>query len=74
MFLDFFDLVAESKINFEVGFNFIDTMHYGSVIFDANFGGDFGGTHGEFFTEYIHGNLASSFNVADAGFAAHLFD
>ena len=40
--LDFFDLVAEDEVEFEVGLDFFDTMHDGSVVFDANFEGDFG--------------------------------
>ena len=40
--LDFFDLVAESKIEFEVFFDFLNTMHNSGVIFDTYFGSDFG--------------------------------
>ena len=47
--LDFFDLVAEGEIEFEIVFDFFDAMHNGSVIFDADFGGDFVGAEAEFF-------------------------
>ena len=43
-FLDFFDLVAKDEIKFKAIINLLDAMHYGGVIFDTNFGGDFGGT------------------------------
>ena len=39
--LDFFDLVAENEVEFEIGLDFFDAMHDGSVVFDANFEGDF---------------------------------
>ena len=40
--LDFFNLITEIEIEFEVLFDFFDAMHDGGVIFDANFDGDFG--------------------------------
>ena len=64
-------MVTENKIELEVVFNFFDTMHDGGVVFDADFGGDFGGTEAELFGEEIHGDLTSGFDVADAGFATH---
>lgn len=42
-FLDFFDLVAQCKIELEIFFDFFDAVHDGGVIFDADFGGDFVG-------------------------------
>lgn len=72
--LDSLDLVAEVEIEFEIRLDFADAVHNGSVIFDTNLAGDFGSTHGEFFTEDIHSNLASGLDMGDAGFAAHFFD
>ena len=69
--LDFGDLVAEDEIKTEILIDFLDTMHDGGVVFDADFGGDFGGTEAELFGEEIHGDLTSGFDVADAGFATH---
>ena len=43
------DLVAEDEIETEVLVDFLDTMHDGSMVFDANFGGDFGGAEAELF-------------------------
>ncbi len=42
-FLDFFDLVTKGKIEFEVLFDSFNAVHDGSVVFDADFGGDFVG-------------------------------
>ena len=39
--LDFFDLVAEGEVKFEVLFNFFNAVHNGGVVFNADFGGDF---------------------------------
>lgn len=48
--LDFFDLVSEGKIQAEIGLDFFDAVHDGGVVLYANFGRDFSGAHGEFFT------------------------
>ena len=47
--LNFLYLVTESKVKFEVVFDFLDAVHYGGMVRDADSGGNFGGTHGEFF-------------------------
>ena len=43
------DLVAEDEVETEVLIDFLDTMHDGSMVFDANFGGNLGGAETEFF-------------------------
>ena len=43
-FLDFFDLITEGEVEFEVLLNLANTMNYGGVVLYANFGGDFIGT------------------------------
>ena len=43
------DLVAEDEIKAEILVDFLDTVHDGSMVFDADFGGDFGGTETELF-------------------------
>ena len=48
MLLDFFDLVAEGKIELEVFVDFFDAMHDSSMVFDTDLGGDFGGAELEF--------------------------
>ena len=45
LLLDFVNLIAQGEINPQVVFDFGNTMHDGGVILDANFAGDFGGTH-----------------------------
>ena len=67
------DLIAEDKIKTEVLVDFFDAMHDGGVVFDADFGSNFGGTEAELFGEEIHGDLTGGFDVADAGFATHFF-
>ena len=57
------DLVAENEIKTEVLVDFLDTMHDGGVIFDADFGGDFGGAEAKLFGEEVHGDLAGGFDV-----------
>ena len=47
--LDFFDLVAEDEIKFEVLLDFADTMDDSGVVFYADFGGDFIGTKFQIF-------------------------
>ena len=42
--LDFFDLIAEGEIEFEIFFYLFDAVHNGGVIFYTNFSGDFIGT------------------------------
>lgn len=42
----FFNLITEGEVKFEIIFDFINTVHNRGVVFDANFGSDFGGTHG----------------------------
>ena len=42
--LNFFNLVTEGEIEFKIGFDFLDTVHDGSMVFNANFIGDFSGT------------------------------
>ncbi len=69
---NFFDLIAKGKIKLEVTFDFINTMHDGTVVFDANFSGDFGGTEAKFFLEEKHCDLAGVFDVGDARFAFEL--
>ena len=69
---DFFDLVAEGEVKFEVVFDFGDTVHGGTVVLDADLGGDFGGTDAELFLEEIHGDLAGVFDVGDAIFTFEL--
>jgi len=39
--LDFFNLVAERKIQFKIFLDFFYAMHDGGVIFNANLGSDF---------------------------------
>ena len=72
--LDFFDLVAEVKIEFEFLFDFFDAVHDGGVIFDADLDGDFGGAEFELFGEEIHGDLTGGLDVGDAGFAGEFFE
>ena len=48
-FLNFGDLVAKNKVKTKVLINFFNAMHDSSVIFDADFGGYFGGAETEFF-------------------------
>ena len=69
--LDFGDLVAKDEIETEVLVDFLDAVHDGGVIFDADFGGNFSGAETEFFGEEIHGDLAGGLNVGYAGFATH---
>ena len=38
------DLVAKSKIKLEIIFDFFDTVKDSGVVFDTDFGGDFGST------------------------------
>ena len=45
--LDFFDLVTQDEVKFEVFLDFFDAVHNGGVVFNADFGGDFGGTEAE---------------------------
>ena len=61
--LNFGDLVAKDKVETEVLVDFLDAMHDGGVVFDANFGGDFGGAEAKFFGEEIHGDLAGGLDV-----------
>lgn len=46
LLLDVFYLIAQGEVEFEIGFDFFNTMHNGGVVFDADFGGNFGGAHG----------------------------
>lgn len=71
--LYFFDLIAELEIELEIFFYFLDAVHDGGVIFDANFIGDFGGAETELFGEKEHGDLASGFDVGDTGFTEDIF-
>ena len=73
-FLDFFNLVAEGKVELKVSFNFFDAMHNGGVIFDANFVGNFIGAHGELLGEDKHGDLAGGFDMGDTRLAPQLGD
>ena len=70
-FLNFGDLVAKNKVKTKVLINFFNAMHDSSVIFDADFGGYFGGAETEFFRQKVHGDLAGGFDITDAGFATH---
>ena len=65
------DLVAEDEIEAEVLVDLLDTVHDSSVVFDADFGGDFGGAEAELFGKEVHGDLAGGFDVRYAGFATH---
>ena len=47
--LDLGELVAEDEIELEVLVDFFDAVHDGSVILDADFGGDFGGAETQLF-------------------------
>lgn len=38
---DFFNLIAESEVEFEIFLDFLNTVHNRGVVFDTNFGGDF---------------------------------
>ena len=37
--LDFFDLVAEGEVEFEVFFDFLDAVHDSGMVLDADLGG-----------------------------------
>ena len=67
-------MVAKSKIEFEVLFDFFDAVHDSGVVFDADFGGDFIGTETEFGGKDKHGDLTSSFDVGDARFTGEFFN
>ena len=47
---DFFDLVTEREVEFQVVFDALDAMHDSGVVFYADFGGDFVGAEAKFFT------------------------
>ena len=72
MLLDLLDLVAKSKVELKVVFNFVYTVHDCSVIFNTDLRGDFGGTHREFSGEEEHGDLAGGFDIGDARFTSEL--
>ena len=46
--LDFGNLVTEDEIEFKVLVDFLDAMHDGGMVFNANFDGNFGGAETEF--------------------------
>ena len=71
---DFFDLVAEGEIEFEILLDAADAVHNGGVIFDADFGSDFVGAEAKLLGKEIHGDLAGVFDMGNAGFAAHFLD
>ena len=71
--LDFGDLVAKDEVEAEVLVNFLDAVHDGGVIFNADFGGNFGGAETEFFGKEVHGDLTGGLDVRYAGFATHFF-
>ena len=71
--LDFLDLVAEDKVELEIGFDFFDAMHNGGVVLDADLYSDFVGAGAELLRDNKHSDLASVLDVGDTGFTTELF-